>query len=876
MLKFKNQILLILVIVSLTISIMGVLPVSAGLFCGGMGTKGLQPKSKAPNFANAMLPQYGARSYSIDEMFGPSSYMFSIPFGSTDGDWLWRQENRAVEKDATSISSDAKQKLEQYGKDYNCSGFGLDGFFPTITSTSMSMTNSISTIIKGLFATLFNSEFICKDAASEEGGCVNLLGIYGGTEGGDGGLIGALSNGIFLPLSVIAFIFTAFYVLYEALLKRQFRLGVQSMLWALFVFVLGVFTMLRPWQVARFPQATNEVISNCLIAAMNGQSCMDTDSATINEDNGYVQSVCTSQFVGGDSNKNLQAQINGMTCMLSKSFTIDRWAQQQFGYSFDDLYTKDPPKNHEAYTNIEGSADDYCVNMYSTNSPITLMKNPNNIKMEPTKQVCNIALAYMSNTTVGDYGTKATMGDIIATATKDDAMWKAFTGGDRELMGTFALLAAIAAALSFIPVVVFGHVYSITATLLMVFAPIFLLFGIEPSRGRRIFLGWLESVLSSIMKYFATTLLALIMMVVYSAVMSTLKGVVVFISSVILCFTFYFYRKELVNMIGAVNMGGQKLSNKFGDAISKTVDKTKQAGTAVVGGAIGGAVASKVAGGKISEGMKQGIKEGVGMDMRRGNNMVAKAVRTGSRVDSNLKKEREKLEKMKRDQEMNEALQNAAKSSSENIVKSMGERTDMLIERDKDMNVMSKQNLIDANVVTINNNDLKEQIADYKNNNITRDKDEQEIEVSFGRAMEMTREAKSIERYVEQNNGSAEQARERMISDYMREEKQKMIDDYNALTKDEDIVNSRTPAELNKELENFLTVEGQRLEKLERTLRDNFKVIKDGENSYIQNIGLEKQVDTKTRTTTHNKRRLEKFRQRLYQNLDNEELKDEI
>lgn len=868
--RFKNRILLVLMTVSIIVSIIGTLPVNAGLFCGGLGTSGLEPNSKAPAFSQAILPEFGARSYSIDEMFGPGSYSYSIPFGTTDGDWLWRRENNAIEENATSLSADSSEKLKKYGEEYNCSGFGLDGMGPKITSVSMSMTNSIANIIKGLFTTLFNSEFICKDPSNTSGGCINLLGIYGGEENGEGGLIGSLSKGIFMPLAAVAFIFTAFYVLYQGVFKRQFRLGLQSMLWALFVFVLGVFTMYRPWMVARFPQAVNEVVSTCLVSAMNGQSC--TDSSYKPEDAGFVHEVCNSQFLGGTPSHQLQAQLNGMTCMISKTFTIDRWAEQQFGYPFDDLYTSNPPDGHQAYTKIEGSPEDYCVNMYSTSSPMTLMKNPSQINMEEQKRVCNIALAYMSNTTIGNYGTKATIGDIVGTATKDETMWKAFTGTGRDLMGTFALLSSLAAAFSFIPVVVFGHVYSLSATLLMVFAPIFILFGIDPGRGRRIFLGWLEAVLSSIMKFFASSLLALVMLVTYSAAMTQLKGMMVFVASVILCFTFYFYRKELVNMIGAVNMGGQKMSNKFGEAISNTGKDAKRMGSAVVGGAVGGAVASKMAGESKLKGAAEGMKTGAGMQMRRGSGVVANAVRSGSRVNKDLSREREKLEKIQQDKQARESAQQVAMETSKNMSKNTTDRTDRIIKQEADRNVSNKKDMVEVESATVRNEDFRNQIKDYRDKNITYDKNEVEVELSFAKNMDMVREAKTIDKYIEENNGNAEAARERMINDYMRQQKQLVMDDYEELSTDEDIINSRSPVELNTELENFLTKETERLNRLEESLRNNFTVTGEGSNSMVNHVDLEEQVKIKDEIEVNNQRRKEKFRQKLYADLEDPEL----
>ena len=653
--KLKKSLLVILSSFILIVSIVGVQTSEAGFFCGGIGTKGMTPKTQVLNVDNTLLPDLGNRKYTIEELFGTGASSFGIPMGSNTEHWLGLKGNTIIKDEVGDLTKEQEERLKLHGDTILCATYG---FQPSIQNVSKTMATSVASVVKFTTTSFFDNKFICQDPENPSGNCINLLKIVGGTEGSDGGLLGVFSKGFFLPLSTIAFIITAIWMIWKGLIKREFRATLGGLAWAIFAFMLGIFVLTKPWMFARLPQTVNTSISACLLDAMNGHSCLDGFNNGSQQDL-LVPSVCVSTSNSTeDYNDEMQLSLNGLTCTITKGFTIDSWAREQFGYSFNELYTENAPKGYENYPadKLQGSPNDYCVNMYSNDSPNELLKssNPTFTDVGPDSKVCNIALAYMSNRTIGNFGTNAKMEHIIATAAKDERMWSAFSGEGRDLIGFFNLLGIIAAAVCFIPITLYGHAYSLTATVLVIFAPLFVLFAIHPGKGKKIFLGWLESIVSACLKFMATGLLIMIMILIYSAILSTLPSFLLFVVSLILCFTFITYRKELVEMIGKTSMGGTAVSNKFAGGFEKGRQKIGHVGNSLAGGAMGGAIAGAVQNKEdglkgiakgLGKGAGMGAGKGLAMEMKRGRGTVANMVRQGSQVNRQLKAEKDTFNK---------------------------------------------------------------------------------------------------------------------------------------------------------------------------------------------------------------------------------------
>lgn len=642
-------------IYSLIAVIAGIIPIftlasNAGA-CETIGTWGMTSKSLPALVVDPVLPDVGSRKYTVMELFG-NSYHLATPHGETKGG-LIRGKNHTVTSTQT-VSDAAKARLKESGKRTFIECEIGSNVHTAINEFTSGITEALTSLVRFVILAFFDSGLICDENNTK--GCVDLLGLTGGTTETEGaGLIGKLGKGVFVPLVVMAFLFTAGWMAYEGLYKRQFRSSLGGLLWALFAFVLGLSTVYKPWLIARAPHEANAIVSGCLLNVLAGGSCIsegDTFDKTADQ-------ACTSYSDGTSSpNSKSQFALNTIACNITKGFTIDRWSVQQFGYTFDQLYTQNPPEGYSVYK--VDKPEDFCINMYSESSPNSIISaHLSSFKPSNNVQVCNIAAAYMAATTLGDYGGPG-MDRIVAVAAEDETMWQAMRGDNRDLIGISQILAILIIAISFIPIAVVGLAYSVLSSIMMIFAAVFLLFAIHPGRGKKIFLGWLETTLSYIMKYLAIGLLIIVMLALYQAAFANTTGMMTLIVSLIFATAFLLYRKEVTNLIGDVSLGGVKMANKAGQLTDKLGKKTGQMGAALAGGYIGGELAARSADSenpdetpeekaqRHREARKQGRGKAFDMEMRRGRGFVANAARTQQQVRDINEKELRKAQEDER------------------------------------------------------------------------------------------------------------------------------------------------------------------------------------------------------------------------------------
>ena len=112
----------------------------------------------------------------------------------------------------------------------------------------------------------------------------------------------------------------------------------------------------------------NQIITGCVINVLSGGTCDGDPEALKNE---KTDQSCVAYADGKVLPEQAsQLALSGAACGIVKGFTLDRWAMQQFGYDWNDLYTKNPPEGANLYPadKLQGSPDDYCVNLKSPTS----------------------------------------------------------------------------------------------------------------------------------------------------------------------------------------------------------------------------------------------------------------------------------------------------------------------------------------------------------------------------------------------------------------------------------------------------------------------------------------------------------------------------
>ena len=692
---FKVTLLTSFASIFFVLSFLSMFNVSFAGFENGVGFS-MEPNTVSLPAKDMINSNVGSRTYTIDELFSRSAG-FAIPYGTLEEDNTWiigHPANKIVEEKNKNLSDEAKERLKKQGGGFFDGSIRLWGIPSSLAIMGSDIATSVAflcaNIISWLVKMLFDPPLVKA-----------LVELIGGTDT-KAGLISNLGKNVFYPLSTLAFLTVAVYLIWEGLIKRKFRASFGALGWSLLAFALGVFTIVNGQLVAKAPTEINATIANCVLSAASGKSCLNSTGTNPKESTNSMCDADTSQSVSAAESASINA--GRFSCIVNKAIVYDRWSEQQFGYSLDELWTVNPPDGYKVWPQdkLSGAPTDYCVNFYTADSP-----NQMSSSTEFTaNSKCNIALAFMASRTDAKFGEKIGFPTITGTAAMDSQMWNAYSGNDRTSVPILLLIASFIIVATFVPVVVYALVYNITATILTVFAPIFLLIGIHPGRGRKIFLGWLESIISNILKYMASCFMVIVMIFIYGAAFSKMNQAQVFVASVILGVTFVSYRKELANLMGAVNMGGARVSNIAGEKLSKAGQKAKYMGMAAAGGAIGGTLAGindaresgklmskddKIAKyGKykrwlnpgnyadtlnnarkaMSEGSKgavQGLRAGTSMELKRGRGLVANAARQAGQVGNELAQQRKEAAREIRENEAREQMNESMRKGYEHI-----------------------------------------------------------------------------------------------------------------------------------------------------------------------------------------------------------------
>ena len=692
---FKVTLLTSFASIFFVLSFLSMFNVSFAGFENGVGFS-MEPNTVSLPAKDMINSNVGSRTYTIDELFSRSAG-FAIPYGTLEEDNTWilgHPANKIVEEKNKNLSEEAKERLKKQGGGFFSGSIRLWGIPSSLAIMGSDIATSVAflcaNIISWLVKMLFDPPLVKA-----------LVELIGGTDTKTG-LISNLGKNVFYPLSTLAFLTVAVYLIWEGLIKRKFRASFGALGWSLLAFALGVFTVVNGQLVAKAPTEINATIANCVLSAASGKSCLNSTGTNPKESTNSMCDADTSQSVSAAEAASINA--GRFSCIVNKAIVYDRWAEQQFGYSLDELWTVNPPDGYKVWPQdkLSGAPTDYCVNFYTADSPNQM----SSATKFTSNSKCNIALAFMASRTDADFGEKIGFPTITGTAAMDSQMWNAYSGNGRTSVPILLLIASFIIVATFVPVVVYALVYNITATILTVFAPIFLLIGIHPGRGRKIFLGWLESIISNILKYMASCFMVIVMIFIYGAAFSKMNQAQVFVASVILGVTFVSYRKELVNLMGAVNMGGARVSNIAGEKLSKAGQKAKYMGMAAAGGAIGGTLAGindaresgklmskddKIAKyGKykrwlnpgnyadtlnnarkaMSEGSKgavQGLRAGTSMELKRGRGLVANAARQAGQVGNELAQQRKEAAREIRENEAREQMNESMRKGYEHI-----------------------------------------------------------------------------------------------------------------------------------------------------------------------------------------------------------------
>lgn len=622
-------------------------------FCDAIGS-GMKGKSKV-DASSVIDPSAPSRKWTIQELFG-GSLNFTTYYGEGEESWFAKGTGDRMKETPGWDDSKVKERVEGVRSPVRCAGGGLAA---EMSSWPIAWAGWLVDISKAFTTRMLSGSLICTVDGANDGMCINILGIIGG-ENGSEGIIGSLRESIFSPLATAAFLMCAIWLLYKGLFKREFRASLMGVLWSIAIFVVGFMLMQKPQMLAGLPQTINSSINTCIVGAINGQNCI---TGSVTAPSTLVGKEC--QVSTSSPGEGAAMAANSMNCAIWKSFVMDGWAKSQFGLHYDELYLADPPANGSIMPNAPDDVSRYGVNLKSSGSAKDYI---NKTVETSSEKVTNLALYQMYISTdmksAGDPQWNNSMNDprwfnVVVPVAKNPSMWNNWAplslGIERALgsIGTFIIAGVV--SFSLIAFSFYGLVYMLAGTLLMAFAPFFFLLAIEPSKGRRMFLGWLEAVVSSILKFMASSLFVIVALTMYSAILSsTSGGITAFIGISIMVGVLTMYRKEIVNILGMSSLGGQRFSNAVGDKINRDVKTAKEFATVSGGSAVGAVLAArgeaKAAGVRtpVVSAALHGAADGFSRQQRRGQNFMGGVARQQNAVN---KATSDKIEQMRRDKE---------------------------------------------------------------------------------------------------------------------------------------------------------------------------------------------------------------------------------
>lgn len=623
--KFKRLMALIFTLLLLVSTRVAFEPAHAAGLCAG---NGYNMDNKKPIATDKMIhPKATNRKYTVQELFNDAATSFIRYDGEGKGLFL-ADKSEDASKD---LSKEAKERIKAQRTLVGCSFAGPIG--AAIESVPLGISSTITAVTSSFSTALFSEKLICEPGNPNGEMCLDVIGVAGGDGDPNSGVIGQLGQGLYFPMLTIAFLTTACWLMWTGLVQRQFRLGLSGVAWAVIALFVGVAMMTKPNLTARGPHTINNAVLGCLVSAINGGDC--TGSGSGGEQNKNISSAigeeCRSE--GSEGNK-AEWQVNALNCSLFKTFVLDNWSRASFGYPYNELYTENPGKGGKTI-DLKGKASpgDFAVDLQGPGGDTRDVKTNGS-------RVSNMALKQLNLMTnlESSSGTKEWK-PLIRVAAENEKMWPYWASAansDGSRLGT-AVVGALEAFVAGVVIIMFslwGLVYSLVSSILIMFAPIFMLFALHPGKGKRIALGWMEAIIANILKYLATSFMVMASMILYASILASSSGMTAFIGVFIISGALWNYRKEFVNLIGATNMGGQKISNPLGEKLEKKGSKLGDATSAVVGGAIG----SKLAG----RGAFDGAGKSLGRMLKRGNGVTANMVRQYSRAKNDAKKDNEK------------------------------------------------------------------------------------------------------------------------------------------------------------------------------------------------------------------------------------------
>lgn len=376
-----------------------------------------------------------------------------------------------------------------------------------------------------------------------------------------------LKDALYLEFLAPILMIGALYLGWKGLVKRSSTEAGTAALWMFGATIAGFAILANPMFLPSVVNTVVSKVSETTIATITqvAQKDGNTSGASVATDNlctvGYNGKIPKKGIDGKTENGEFDASQNAartsvrqIQCTMWYSFMYTPWVIGQFGVS-------------PSATDNDVLTRGYSENKTGDTSPVVGTSIPSHISLGSDKTPGNWALYQLDNKVNYPNSDKSAqekaMLNVAASQlykkSDTNGTWKGNSSMNRVTTATLAMISALGAGAMIAVISMSMIVLQIGLVILTLFSAVFLLVGVHPGFGRRIALGWLESMAGLAMKRIVLSVLLAVMLVFYSAVLSASASIDWLISMIMVIAVSIggiTYKDQLTNMFSRINFGG--------------------------------------------------------------------------------------------------------------------------------------------------------------------------------------------------------------------------------------------------------------------------------------------------------------------------------
>lgn len=466
-----------------------------------------------------------------------------------------------------------------------------------------------------------------------------------------GGIFNSLFSGFFSPLIIIAFLIVGLRMGWMGMVKREYRKSMGELYMGLAYMTVAFIIAAVPQQAVALPNQVANIGQALIVSSIGGS--ITSSEGVCSKEGGEKEIVSAAaatedESVLEEANKNIRDSVG---CLFWESFLLRPWSQGQFGVYYDKLWANGHIPGHSRDDKELGNKNEKYVGEASVplgggttiNNwailQISTMTNAHAMirgdSKKPTTHSNGVAVDwwriadalsnYDEETVVQRVFNNGQVSEHVkSTQQKMDnprsEYWNQWVGNSSANRMGVAVFAFLAAGIGLIVPLLLGMLsvaYTIGLSLLMGFAPFFLLMAVWGGQGREWFKSWASLLLNTLVKKIVIAFILMVTLIGETTVLGMMNEIgygSTILLLILVAMIMWKSRDKIMSTVATFNFGSG--AGQFAQTASGVVNQGKEKiarplildPARVAVSAVGGGIGAKRGGGTWVDGISDGVK----------------------------------------------------------------------------------------------------------------------------------------------------------------------------------------------------------------------------------------------------------------------------